>query len=137
MRIATKIVVTLVTLGCLSFGAYGYYMLQAEERDLRRAVEREMTVLARVLRVTAQKHMRDDDEADIKRTVLSLEDLDPKTEVWVFAPGERPIRDEDIGREAPAEVHERIVASFEAAERELGFYPERSPEYVYVSAPLG
>lgn len=86
VRISTKVSLGVSALALVVFGAIAAWQASVERRDLYRAVEREMMLIGRAMRVSAENALRDRQIRDVELTVSALEQIQPDVDVLLFAP---------------------------------------------------
>ncbi|MEZ4454076.1 MAG: ATP-binding protein [Nannocystaceae bacterium] len=86
MRISTKVSLAVSALALVVFSAIAAWQAVVEHRDLRRAVERELMLIGRAMRVAAENALRDRQFRDVELTVSALEQIQPDVDVLLFAP---------------------------------------------------
>jgi signal transduction histidine kinase len=86
MRVSTKLTLALSATCLLIMGLHGYRQLRDEDRDLRAAVEREVTLLGNAMRVEVENSLRDRQVEDIQGLLAATDRIDPTIEVVFFDP---------------------------------------------------
>ncbi len=84
VRIWLRLSMALSGAALVLFGAVGVWQLRAEESELRRAVEHDLSLLGRSLAVSFENALRDRQEEDVEETLRGLESLDPEVDVFVY-----------------------------------------------------
>lgn len=84
MRIWLRLSIALSGAALILFGGVGAWQLRAEEDDLRRAVEHDLSLLGRSLAVSFENALRDRQEEDVEETLRGLESIDPEVDVFVY-----------------------------------------------------
>ena len=86
MRIPTKVSLGVGALALLVFGGIAAWQADLERRDLVRAVQEEMMLTGRAMRVASQNALRDRQVHDVDATVSALEEIRADVDVLLFAP---------------------------------------------------
>lgn len=136
MRVVMKMTLALTGAGLIVFGTYGAYLLRGERHDLVRAVEREVLLLGRSLRVSAEHALRDQQVADIRDALGALEFVDETLEVRVYTPDGDAIaathRDGD-GDSVPPDLIREAIRERRST---LSAYPPEDPRRMLLAMPL-
>ncbi len=86
MRISAKVSLGVGALALVVFGAMAAWQADLERRDLVRAVEEEMMLTGRAMRVASENALRDRQTHDVDATVSALEAIRADVDVLLFAP---------------------------------------------------
>ncbi len=86
MRIPAKVSLAVGALALLVFGPMAVWQARVERADLLRAVERELMLTGRAMRVAAENALRDRQVHDVEVAVSALESIQPDVDVVLFAP---------------------------------------------------
>lgn len=84
MSLSSKLTLALSLAALVLFGGVGWWQLEAETRDLERAVEHDVRVLGRTLEVSFENALRDRQPEDLQDTLGELESIDPGVDVFVY-----------------------------------------------------
>ncbi len=84
MRIPAKVSLGVGALALVVFGGIATWQADAERRDLARAVDEEMMLTGRAMRVAAQNALRDRQIGDVDLTVSALEEIRADVDVMLF-----------------------------------------------------
>ncbi len=129
VRISTKLTLALSVSGFTLFGGYGLYLVDAEERDLRIAMEADVRLLGRSLQVEMENALRDRRLDDIRETLEKLENVAPNVDILLFDPEGRP----SAASEGSAEISPPAQVGADGA---LVWQPPDDPERVVLAVPL-
>lgn len=138
MQIATKLPVTLATVGVLLFGGYGWYLLATEERDLRRVAEHEMRLHGHTLQLALGQALRDGRGDDIADNLAALERLEPGLRARVYD-RERALLHGNPERQLSSTTLARLFDDFDNTTQRLPivhFSPREAPAQLDLIAPL-
>lgn len=86
MQVSTQLTIALGLTGAIAFGFHGMYQLNAERRDLRNTVAKEVILLGKSLQVALENALRDQKLEDIQETLERLEAVEPHVDIIVAAP---------------------------------------------------
>lgn len=126
----------LTTAGLVVFGTYGAHLLRGERHDLVRAVEREVALLGRSLRVSVEHALRDHQIEDIRDVLDALEVVDETVEVLVYPPVGPAIAATHPGSDG-SEVPPNLVAEAIHQRRSvLVAHPDEDPRMMLMALPL-
>lgn len=89
MRIPTQISAVVGGLAFVVFGALAAWQAANERADLTRAVEEEMLLTGRAMRVATENALRDGQLHDVEATVSALEEIRADVDVLMFGPDGR------------------------------------------------
>ena len=136
MKVLLKMTIGLTAAGMLIFGSYGVYLMRAERRDLEVAVEREVRMLGRSLRATAEYALRDRQIEDIREVLRALEVIDEAFEMVVYTHAGEAI----LATEAPPLTPEVLSATAAQAMSErrplLRYEPPGQLSLILLAMPL-
>lgn len=132
MRISTRVSLGVSALALVVFGAIAAWQAAIERRDLYHAVEREMMLLGRAMRVAAENALRDRQLRDVELTVSALEQIQPDVDVLLFAPGGARWAESAGASEALQRVDPRLLAGPPADPPRVSF----DRDYAVLLVPL-
>lgn len=89
VRISTKLAVTLAVTSALILCAYGARQLLQEKGDLQASAEHELRLLGVAIQVAVENALRDQQAADVREILESLELRDSAVDVLIFEPDGR------------------------------------------------
>lgn len=136
MKIVTKMTAALVAVGVLAFSVYAWVALATEERELRAAVERESSLLARSLQVAIENALRDDQQRDIAETLQRLDRVAPDVDVAVHDLEGR-FRARSDGSRATASREGRLaLLAISTREKVVIFEPDDAHERLVLALPI-
>jgi signal transduction histidine kinase len=136
MMISTKLSLSLSLVALLMFGAFGLYLVGAEERDLRTSAAREISLVGRSLQVAAENAIRDRQLADIQEAMEKLESIQANVDILFYDPDGQVIASSGSADSTDplfAQVLQNAVA---ARQSTLRFEPATDPERVVLGMPL-
>lgn len=136
MKVLLKMTIGLTAAGIAIFGVYGLHLLRAERRELAAAVEREMRLLGRSLRSTAEYALRDRQIEDIREVLRALEIVDEAVEVAVYTPEGEAILTTEGSPLAPQFMAEAAGAAMESRIVHLSMEPPDQPSSMLLATPL-
>lgn len=143
MRITTRIALALTFLGLGLFGSYGFWMVRAEEGDLRRALERETRLLGRALQVAAGNSLNTQRLGEAERMLERLETIDPSLKILVVSrSGEvllssSGVQVTDLVLRTVHMVDDAVRAGAQPPQDRALFYDEPSdPRFIVAGLPL-
>jgi signal transduction histidine kinase len=84
VRLASRLAIGLTATSALVLGGHGYVQLQQEKADLREMAEQELRLLGTALQVAVENALRDQQAADVREILDSLEVRDASLDVFVF-----------------------------------------------------
>lgn len=85
VSLASKLTLALSAVALVVFASVGAWQLDAESRDLRAALERDVRLLGRSLEVAFENALRDRQGEDVEETLRELERIDPVVDIFVYA----------------------------------------------------
>lgn len=135
MRVVMRMTLALTAAGLLVFGTYGTYLLRGERHELVRAVEREVMLLGRTLRVSVENALRDHQVEDIRDAIDALELVDETVEVQIFTEDGRAFATTPLGPSVvqPPEIVREAIALGRSLVRAD---PPGDPTHMLLAMPL-
>lgn len=135
MRIATKLTLSLTTIGLITFIAYGLYNLSIERQDLAQGINQQTQLLGRSLQIAIENAVRDKQLEDIEELLKGLEQIEPDLKVRVY---------DQQGKAFPStsnysferDFQDRLQAALKREKIEQFFFPLEDPEYITLLLPL-
>jgi signal transduction histidine kinase len=103
MRIPPKVSIAVGALALAVFGPIALWQAAVERRDLVQAVEQELMLTGRAMRVSTQNALRDKQLQDVETTVSALETIRADVDVLLFGP-DGALRDSSAGARASLDV---------------------------------
>ncbi len=135
MRIATKLTLSLTTIGLVTFIAYGFYNLLTERHDLALDISQQTQLLGKSLQIAIEKAVRDKRLADIEELLKGLEQIEPDLKIRIYdQQGE--IFPDAIGNVFEKAFHDRLQTALKNENNAPFFYPLEDPETITVLLPL-
>jgi signal transduction histidine kinase len=136
LTIRGRMLLGFATSGLLLFGIYGVTELRQEARDLRTAIEREVSLLGRSVEVSIENALRDRQLEDVHETLAELEAIDPTVDILVFGPGGSVTAASD-GAVVDEPGRSSVLAYALSSEKEvLRFDPAADPTHLIAGFPL-
>jgi signal transduction histidine kinase len=136
MSIATKMSLSVSVVALLLFGTYGLHLVQAEEEDLRAAVEREISLVGRSLQVAAENALRDLQLADIQETLEKLEVIQANVDILFYDVDGRMTAASGNAQSSDPVFSEVLRAAIAANRPMVRFDPVQDPRRVILGVPL-
>jgi signal transduction histidine kinase len=135
MRIATKLTLSLTSIGLLIFISYGLYHLSIEQKDLTRNISLQTRLLGKGLQIAVENAMRDKQLADIEELLKELEKIEPHLNIKIYDQQGKAFPDA-VGNSYTSDFVERLHLALKDDDDDEFFYPENNPEYISLLLPL-
>lgn len=116
MKVSTKVALGLglVSIGIL--GTYGFWQYSQEMADLKEAAERDFETLGVTVQVAIENSLRDNQHADVREVLESLEVREPGIDVFVIDQAGN-LTTQSPASDQPAESVRRLIADLSAQAR--------------------
>jgi signal transduction histidine kinase len=135
MRVSTKLTLALSATCLLIMGLHGYLQLRDEDRDLRAAVERDVTLLGHSMRVEVENSLRDRQVEDIQGLLAATDRIDPTIDVVFFDPT-GGLRAASPGAPTDADLSRQAVEGSATGKTSFRFEERDDPGRAVLTLPL-
>jgi signal transduction histidine kinase len=135
MRVSTKLTLALSATCLFIMGLHGYLQLRDEDRDLRAAVERDVTLLGHSMRVEVENSLRDRQIEDIQGLLAATDRIDPTIDVVFFDPT-GGLRAASPGAPTDADLSRQAVEGSATGKTSFRFEEKDDPGRAVLTLPL-